>query len=208
MLNNFHSTCFEISAAKLSQCPAPSVPEIVFIGRSNAGKSTAINTLCNRRQLAFASKTPGRTQLLNFFSVLNQSNTVARLVDLPGYGFAQLSQSEKSQWDIELGGYLRNRSALHGCVMIVDARRGLLALDRSAIHWLAIRKTPIHIVLSKADKLTTQEKINVQRKTLEEVQRHIEAGHSITIQLWSSLKKIGLIELENQLKQWIFPTSL
>jgi GTP-binding protein len=203
MLKNFHSASFEISAAKLVQCPGASVPEIVFVGRSNAGKSTAINTLCNHRQLAFASKTPGRTQLLNFFTVKYEGNVVARLVDLPGYGFAQLSKEEQARWDAELGGYLGQRPSLVGCVIIVDARRSLMPLDWAMIDWLRQRRTPIHIVLSKADKLTHQEKVETLRGVRMQVDPLVKGGHAITAQIWSALKKTGLQELETQLKQWI-----
>ncbi len=207
MLKNFHSASFEISAAKLVQCPGASVPEIVFVGRSNAGKSTAINTLCNHRQLAYASKTPGRTQLLNFFGVKYEGEIVARLVDLPGYGFAQLSHEEQGKWDAELGGYLRSRASLVGCVIIVDARRGLMELDLGMIRWLGERQTPIHIVLSKADKLTNQEKIETLRGVKRTVEPMVQQGHPISAQLWSALKKTGLEELETQLKTWIGHTQ-
>ena len=118
------------------ECPGASVPEIVFAGRSNAGKSTAINTLCKQRQLAYASKMPGRTQLLNFFHVIEQAEPIARLVDLPGYGFAQLAQTSQSVWDKELGSYLAERPSLVGTVLIVDCRRGLLELDYALIKWV------------------------------------------------------------------------
>ena len=203
MLNNFHSTQFEVSAAKLSQCPGASVPEIVFVGRSNSGKSTAINTLCNKRQLAFASKTPGRTQLLNFFTVQYESEVIARLVDLPGYGFAQVAKSEKIEWDKELGGYLRDRISLVGCVMIVDSRRGLMAVDEALLNWIGQRNLPVHIVLSKSDKLTRQESILCRRNIEKQVASRTEKGHPVTVQLWSALNKIGLDDLELQLKRWI-----
>ena len=207
MLNNFHSAQFEISAAKLSQCPGASVPEIVFVGRSNSGKSTAINTLCNKRQLAFASKTPGRTQLLNFFSVQYEGEPIVRLVDLPGYGFAQIAKSEKIEWDRELGGYLKERISLVGCVMIVDSRRGLMDADNYLLDWIGPRQLPVHIVLSKSDKLTRQESILCRRAVEQAVSKRIEKGHPITVQLWSALKKTGIEDLELQLKRWIGHTA-
>ncbi|MFN7834202.1 MAG: ribosome biogenesis GTP-binding protein YihA/YsxC [Burkholderiaceae bacterium] len=203
MLNNFHSAQFEVSAAKYHQCPSADVPEIAFVGRSNAGKSTTVNTLCNQRQLAYASKTPGRTQLLNFFSVQFQGAPIMRLVDLPGYGFAQLAQQEQNRWDRELSAYLADRPSLVGCVMIVDARRGLLPLDSDLLDWVFPRRLPIHIVLSKADKLSKQAATLCLQAIRQNVQLRIDAGHPITVQLWSALKKQGIDTLELQLKHWI-----
>jgi GTP-binding protein len=202
---NYHNTHFEISASKMVECPAASVPEIVFAGRSNAGKSSAINTLCKQRQLAFASKMPGRTQLLNFFHLLEQGQAIARLVDLPGYGFAQLAQSSQSTWDKELGGYLAQRTSLRGCVLIIDARRGLLDLDKALIQWLQPRNLPVHILLSKADKFNRQEQTLALRTANKTLEPYRAQGHPITVQLWSALKKQGIPELENQLTQWIRP---
>jgi GTP-binding protein len=187
------------------ECPGASVPEIVFAGRSNAGKSTTINTLCKQRQLAYASKMPGRTQLLNFFQILEKTEPIARLVDLPGYGFAQLAQTSQSVWDKELGSYLRDRPSLVGCVLIVDCRRGLLELDFALIKWVSLRQLPVHIVLSKADKLNRQEQVLTLRQAKKVLIPYCERAHEITVQLWSGLKKIGLTDLENQLSNWIRP---
>ncbi|HEX4879082.1 MAG TPA: ribosome biogenesis GTP-binding protein YihA/YsxC [Limnobacter sp.] len=205
MTINFHNTHFEISASRMIECPGASVPEIVFAGRSNAGKSTAVNTLCKQRQLAFASKMPGRTQLLNFFHVLELGEPIARLVDLPGYGFAQLAQSSQSTWDKELGGYLAERPSLRGCVLIVDSRRGLLELDHALIEWVGHRKLPVHILLSKADKFNRQEQVLALRAAQKAITPYQDKGHPITVQLWSALKKTGLPELERQLQYWIRP---
>ncbi|MFN4327293.1 MAG: ribosome biogenesis GTP-binding protein YihA/YsxC [Limnobacter sp.] len=205
MTINFHNTHFEISASKMAECPGASVPEIVFAGRSNAGKSTAINTLCKQRQLAYASKMPGRTQLLNFFHILKEGEPFARLVDLPGYGFAQLAQSSQSHWDRELGSFLAQRISLRGCVLIVDARRGLLELDHALLDWLTPRQLPVHILLSKADKFNRQEQTQALRTARQAVQARVDKGQPITIQMWSALKKQGLPELETCLNQWIFP---
>ncbi|HEX4918206.1 MAG TPA: ribosome biogenesis GTP-binding protein YihA/YsxC [Limnobacter sp.] len=207
MTINFHNTHFEISASRMVECPGASVPEIVFAGRSNAGKSTAVNTLCKQRQLAFASKMPGRTQLLNFFHVLEQGEPIARLVDLPGYGFAQLAQSSQSAWDKELGGYLAERPSLCGCVLIVDSRRGLLDLDHALIQWVGHRQLPVHILLSKADKFNRQEQVLALRAAEKAVTPYRDKGHPITVQLWSALKKTGLPQLENQLQSWIRPAA-
>ncbi|MDH4396589.1 MAG: ribosome biogenesis GTP-binding protein YihA/YsxC [Limnobacter sp.] len=205
MTINFHNTHFEISASKLQECPGASVPEIVFVGRSNAGKSTAINTLCQQRQLAYASKMPGRTQLLNFFTVIQKGETIARLVDLPGYGFAKLAESSKSIWDKELGNYLSERPSLRGCVMIVDSRRGLLEMDHGLLNWVGHRSLPVHIVLSKSDKLSNQEKSQALRDAQAATKAYRDYGQPITIQLWSALKKSGMTEFEKRLTQWIHP---
>lgn len=207
MTINFHNTHFEISASRMIECPAASVPEIVFAGRSNAGKSSAINTLCKQRQLAYASKMPGRTQLLNFFHVIEQNEPIARLVDLPGYGFAQLAQTSQSTWDRELGGYLSQRPSLRGCVLIVDSRRGLLELDKGLIQWVGARNIPVHILLSKADKFNRQEQILALRAAQKIADPFRANGQAITIQLWSALKKQGLPELETLLSQWVRPET-
>lgn len=207
MTINFHNTHFEVSASKLSECPGGIVPEIVFAGRSNAGKSTAINTLCKQRQLAYASKTPGRTQLLNFFGVQLHSETIARLVDLPGYGFAQIALTHQSAWDREMGGYLAERVSLRGCVLIVDSRRGLMDIDKALLTWVGNRQLPVHIVLSKADKLTRQQQVICLRQTRQLIEAALGHGHEITVQLWSALKKTGLETLENQLSFWIDPAQ-
>lgn len=205
MTINFHNTHFEISASKIVECPPASVPEVVFVGRSNAGKSTAINTLCQQRQLAYASKTPGRTQLLNFFIVKEKGEVIARLVDLPGYGFAQLSQDSQTTWDQELGGFLADRISLRGCVMIVDSRRGLQELDHQLIRWISKRQLPVHIILSKSDKLSNQEKSASLRAAKSSIQTHLGKGQEITVQLWSALKKSGMGEFERQLNHWLRP---
>jgi GTP-binding protein len=207
MTINFHNTHFEVSASKMSECPGGIVPEIVFAGRSNAGKSTAINTLCKQRQLAYASKMPGRTQLLNFFGVRNQGEVIARLVDLPGYGFAKIALTNQSAWDQELGGYLADRVSLRGCVMIIDCRRGLMDIDKALLTWVGNRNLPVHIVLSKADKLTRQEQVICLRETDKTLLPHRANGHEITTQLWSALKKTGVETLENLLSFWIDPAA-
>ncbi|MDX1668536.1 MAG: ribosome biogenesis GTP-binding protein YihA/YsxC [Limnobacter sp.] len=204
---NFHNTHFETSAPTLDLCPGASVPEIAFAGRSNAGKSTAINTLCQRRQLAFASNTPGRTQLLNFFHVLESGDPIARLVDLPGYGYAQLSTVDKAAWDRELGGYLATRTSLRGCVMIVDSRRNLQDRDLGLLEFVKSRKLPVHIVLSKADKLKKQEKVQCLRQAKTLVKPWTDEGQAVSLQLWSATKKEGLEALNQQLSAWIRPES-
>ena len=148
---------------------------------------------------------PGRTQLLNFFHVIEQAEPIARLVDLPGYGFAQLAQTSQSVWDKELGSYLAERPSLVGTVLIVDCRRGLLELDYALIKWVGHRQLPVHILLSKADKFNRQEQVLALRSTQKALDPYRVNGHEITVQLWSALKKIGMVELETQLSNWVRP---
>lgn len=192
----FHHAVFETSVAKPENLPHPTGPEIAFAGRSNAGKSSAINTLVGQTRLAFVSKTPGRTQLINLFRLRNG----AALVDLPGYGYADVPENVRRQWQGLLESYLTRRQALVGLVMIMDARRPLLDLDRNMINWFGPTGKPIHCLLTKADKLTRQE----QAKMLREVRAEVAgAGSPISAQLFSSLKKTGLDEAEAVIGGWL-----
>lgn len=192
----FRHAVFEISVAKPQDLPDATGPEIAFAGRSNAGKSSAINTLVDHTRLAFVSKTPGRTQLINLFRLRNG----AALVDLPGYGYADVPEKIRKQWQGLLETYLARRQALAGLVMIMDARRPLTELDRQMINWFGPTGKPIHCLLTKADKLTRQE----QAKVLREVRTEMaEAGSPITAQLFSSLKKQGMDEAETVIASWL-----
>ena len=128
-------------------------------------------------------------------------------VDLPGYGFAQLAQTSQSVWDKELGSYLADRPSLVGTVLIVDCRRGLLELDYALIKWVGHRQLPVHILLSKADKFNRQEQVLALRATQKALDPYRVNGHEITVQLWSALKKIGMVELETQLSNWVRPPA-
>ncbi|MBK6677976.1 MAG: YihA family ribosome biogenesis GTP-binding protein [Rhodocyclaceae bacterium] len=192
----FRHAVFELSVAKPQDLPDATGPEIAFAGRSNAGKSSAINTLVDHTRLAFVSKTPGRTQLINLFRLRNG----AALVDLPGYGYADVPEKIRKQWQGLLETYLARRQALAGLVMIMDARRPLTDLDRQMINWFGPTGKPIHCLLTKADKLTRQE----QAKVLREVRTEMaEAGSPITAQLFSSLKKQGMDEAETVIASWL-----
>lgn len=192
----FRHAVFEISVAKPQDLPPATGPEIAFAGRSNAGKSSAINTLVGHTRLAFVSKTPGRTQLINLFRLRNG----AALVDLPGYGYADVPLPIRKQWQGLLEHYLTRRQELAGLVMIMDARRPLLELDRQMINWFGPTGKPIHCLLTKADKLTKQE----QTKILREVQADVaDSGSQITAQLFSSLKKTGMEEAEKVIGGWL-----
>lgn len=194
----FRHAVFEISVAKSSGLPRASIeaPEIAFVGRSNAGKSSALNTLAGHTRLAFVSKTPGRTQLINFFRLPNE----VRLVDLPGYGYAAVPEAVRRSWVGLLEHYLRKRSNLIGLVLIMDVRRPLTELDCQMIEWFLPTGNPIHVLLTKADKLTRQ----ASGKVLGDVRKHLaELGPQITVQLFSSLKKTGVDETETVVSRWL-----
>ena len=191
----FRHAEFETSVARPDQLPFSSTPEVAFAGRSNAGKSSALNTLADHTRLAFVSKTPGRTQLINLFRLRNG----AALVDLPGYGYAEVPVSVREQWQGLLEVYLTRRPNLAGLVLIMDARRPFTELDRQMVKWFATTGRPIHCLLTKADKLTRTE----QAKTLKTA-REIAASMlgQISLQLFSSLKKTGIDEAEQVIGPW------
>jgi GTP-binding protein len=194
----FRHAVFEISVADTKTLPQAGGSEVAFAGRSNAGKSSAINTLAGHTRLAYVSKTPGRTQLINLFRLKNG----AALVDLPGYGYADVPLAVRQQWQGLLEHYLTQRQALTGLVLIMDARRPLTELDRQMIGWFATTGKPIHCLLTKSDKLTRQE----QAKTLAETRRLMSAdfpGTPFTVQLFSSLKKTGMEEVEQVIGSWL-----
>lgn len=192
----FRNARFEISVAKPNGLPPPGGPEVAFAGRSNAGKSSAINTLCDHVRLAFVSKTPGRTQLINFFRLRNG----AVLVDLPGYGYAEVPEAIRLQWQRLLEDYLTRRPNLVGLVLIMDSRHPLKDRDRVMIGWFAPSGRPIHVLLTKSDKLTRSE----QSATLAAVRKELAPlGEQVTVQLFSSLKKTGIEEAERIVGSWL-----
>jgi GTP-binding protein len=192
----FRHAVFETSVAKAVALPPPSGPEIAFAGRSNAGKSSCINTLAGHTRLAFVSKTPGRTQLINFFRLKNG----ASLVDLPGYGYADVPFEIRRHWQHLLEQYLTKRECLAGLVMIMDARRPLTDLDWQMLEWFGPRGLPIHLVLTKSDKLNRSEKAAALSQVRDAMQ---SAGDQVTVQLFSSLKKEGIAEAEKAVGAWL-----
>jgi GTP-binding protein len=192
-------TRFFTTADQLHQLPMLGLPEIAFAGRSNAGKSTAINTICLQKRLAFSSKTPGRTQHLNFFAVGTHAEDeelpAAFLVDLPGYGYAQVARDSKAHWEETLSTYIRHRNELRALVLIMDARRPLTDLDLQMIEWFTPTAKPIHALLTKADKLNR----NDSTAALLTTKRGLAAyGAQHTVQLFSSLKKVGVEEAQQR----------
>jgi len=206
-----HQSRFFTTVNHLRDLPATSQPEIAFAGRSNAGKSTAINILCNQKRLAFASKTPGRTQHINYFSVGKADEPTAHLVDLPGYGYAEVPGAAKAHWEALLSTYLQSRSQLRGMILMMDSRRPCTDLDMQLIDWFAPTRKPILVLLTKSDKLTRQESTNAlreTRKTLEEYMPHTGEGERLlTVQLFSALKRVGLEPAHDVIEHWIAPVE-
>jgi GTP-binding protein len=206
----FESARFTVSVAELEQlnrAPLAMVPEIAFVGRSNAGKSTVINVLTAQRQLAHASKTPGRTQLLNFFELSDRDpagapRVLGYLVDLPGYGFARVHEDTRSRWDQLVGGYLSTRRLLAAVVLVMDARRPLAAVDEHLLAWLASRddaeRLRVHLLLNKADQIGRVERASVQAQA---EHRAESLPMPVSVQLFSALKRTGLDELRMTLSQ-------
>ena len=192
----FRKAVFHTTVASLHDLPVDSLCEVAFAGRSNAGKSSAINTLANHTRLAFVSKTPGRTQHLNYFLI----EPGKYLVDLPGYGFAKAPEEIRSQWEGLLAPYLRFRLPLAGLVLIMDSRHPLTELDLQMLDWFAQTGKPIHVLLSKADKLTRQEQAVVLREVGEVLAK---IGDRCSVQLFSSLKQTGVTEAETVLGEWL-----
>lgn len=190
---NFRAVRFLTSAPGLAQCPADSGAEVAFAGRSNAGKSSAINALTGHSRLARTSKTPGRTQLLNFFALDEQR----RLVDLPGYGFAKVPIAVKEAWQRHMEEYLSGRLSLKGLVLLMDIRHPLQPFDELMLSWAQRAEMPVHLLLTKADKL----KFGAARTALLDVQRR--TGGQVSVQLFSSVTGTGLPELQQRLNEWL-----
>ena len=185
---------FHTSVAQLRDLPY-SRAEVAFAGRSNAGKSSALNLLTRKNRLAYTSKTPGRTQLINFFEV----DADTYLVDLPGYGYAKVPPAVKAKWEGLLSRYLQEREALVGMVLIMDARHPLTPLDWQMLNWFAPTGKRMHILLSKADKLSNSERT----LTLRRVEQELAALDKVTVQLFSSLSRLGVEEAAAVVEGWL-----
>jgi GTP-binding protein len=205
---------FFTTVNQLRDLPATQVPEIAFAGRSNAGKSTAINILTNQKGLAFASKTPGRTQHINYFSLggahvaqhrhdpINMDELQALLVDLPGYGYAEVSGGAKLHWQKLLGDYVQRREQLAALVLIMDSRRPFTELDTQMLEWFAPTGKPIHCILTKVDKLNRSESTNALRQAQKVLESYVDEegnGFPFTVQLFSALKRVGIEEANDKI---------
>lgn len=184
------------SAAKLSQCLNDEGLEVAFAGRSNAGKSSAINAIAQHGKLAKTSKTPGRTQLINFFSTVSEQQ---RIVDLPGYGYAKVPLAVKRQWENFIDAYLRERSSLQGLFLIMDIRHPLTDFDSMILSWSKQSQLRVHILLTKADKL----KFGAAKSTLLKIQRDLKDLDHVSVQLFSATQKMGLDEARDKLSEWL-----
>jgi GTP-binding protein len=192
----FSQAAFFTTVNHMKDLPLHGGKEVAFVGRSNAGKSSAINTLANHVRLAYTSKTPGRTQHLNYFS-LGEHNF---LVDLPGYGYAKVPPDVQQHWEALLNEYLQTREALCGLVVIMDSRHPLTPLDEQMLEWFSVTGKPVHILLTKSDKLSRQQ----ATKTLREVTAYLNEHYPFcTVQLFSSLKKQGTEEAEAVIASWL-----
>lgn len=195
---DFRRAQFLTSAAKLAQCPPDTGTEVAFAGRSNAGKSSCINVLTDNRHLARASKTPGRTRLINFFALNEAANQ--RLVDLPGYGYAKVSQEMKEEWQRHLENYLRERETLRGLVLLMDIRHPLKDFDINMLDWAESTKLPVHCVLTKADKLNR----GPAQQALLQVRKQLSARTvPVSVQLFSAPSKQGVDTLAATLGRWL-----
>lgn len=197
------SAQFFTTVAQLQQLPATGLPEVAFVGRSNAGKSSAINRLCNRNRLAFASRTPGRTQALNYFSLGDAASGGAYLVDTPGYGYAAAPGEVRRQWSGLAGRYLGEREELRGVVLMVDIRRLVGERDVDLLRWIA-PDIPILVLLTKSDKLARMH----QRRALDEARDQLAAlglPNPISLLLFSSTKSTGLEAAREQIQAWLSP---
>lgn len=197
MLKNPYTQAeFLKSAARVHQLPTDEGYEVAFAGRSNAGKSSALNALTGSRQLARTSKTPGRTQLINIFVLKDESR---RLVDLPGYGYAKVARKTKQDWQQNLAHYLEVRESLKGLILLMDIRHPLKELDQMMIDWAVARALPVHILLTKADKLSRGAASQV---VLQVRNRYEIYPDLISVQCFSSLKRQGVEALILKLNQW------
>ena len=181
---NFNKTKFMKSASNISESPEDIGAEVAFVGRSNSGKSSAINVITNQKNLARISKTPGRTQLINFFEIEEKK----RLVDLPGYGYAKTSKKQQKEWGFMISEYVKYRQTLRGIILIIDIRRGIMELDHAFLDFYLPLNKPLHILLTKSDKLKKQ----ACRKSFDSVRSIVDSVASV--QLFSSLKKSGTEE--------------
>lgn len=196
MKNHYNTARFLLSAPSISVSPEDAGAEVAFAGRSNAGKSSAINTITNIKSLARTSKTPGRTQQLVYFEL----DPDRRLVDLPGYGYAKVAEKIKKQWQHHMEEYLRHRESLKGLLLVMDIRHPLTEFDRQMLAWCDYTELPVHVLLTKADKL----KRGATANTVQTVKNELAqlCSHA-SLQIFSSLKRVGVEEARAVLDHWL-----
>lgn len=195
-MTDFSAATFLTSAQRFSQCPDRTGAEVAFAGRSNAGKSSALNAISGVNGLARTSKTPGRTQLINFFALDDQR----RLVDLPGYGYAKVPQKIKLQWQRELTLYLQKREALRGLIMLMDIRHPLKEYDQQMLQWCHDAGLPVHILLTKADKLSHGAANSVLHKVSAAIDKPFP---HCSVQLFSAPKRTGVEQAREVITEWL-----
>ena len=201
-MNNFyHKAHFIQSATSIKDSPPDEGREVAFAGRSNAGKSSALNTISQQKALARTSKTPGRTQLINYFALTDE----LRLVDLPGYGYAKVPQAMKLRWQRDMAEYLQERQALCGVVLVMDVRHPLTDYDQQMLAWCYEAQLPVHILLTKSDKLKRGPAMSSLHRVEQHIREHL--GGQTTVQLFSATKRIGVDEVHAQLDRWLEPQS-
>lgn len=196
-VNPYRQANYMLSAHNVSHFPEDTGYEVAFVGRSNVGKSSVINTIADQKNLARTSKTPGRTQQINFFHV----NEGVRLVDLPGYGFAKVSLSMKQQWSEMINRYLTGRTSLAGLIMIIDIRRDICREDTQMLEWCRSTDVPVHVLINKADKLA----YGKRKQALLKFQHELADGLVVSAQLYSATAKTGVEEAREVLNSWLFP---
>jgi len=193
--NPLQAAQFLLSSPSLQHAPADQGAEVAFAGRSNAGKSSALNVLCNQKSLARTSKTPGRTQQLVFFELSQQ----ARLVDLPGYGYAKVNARTQAQWQALMEAYLGHRQSLRGIVLVMDIRHPLTPYDGQMLEWCDHHRMPLLVLLTKADKLSR----GAAQNALLDVRRKLDKQHSCEIQLFSASKRQGVESARQLICAWL-----
>ena len=198
-LVSYQSVKFLKSAPSLRDSPSDLGSEVAFTGRSNAGKSSAINTLTGVKSLARTSKTPGRTQLINFFEI----NPKMRLVDLPGYGYAKVPRRVKENWGINVNEYLRHRQSLAGLILLIDIRHPLQTFDLQILVWAIHAGVPVHALLTKCDKVSKSQANNALLSVVQELKHLDPTEELLTSQIFSSTKRIGITELKATLDHWL-----
>lgn len=196
MKSFYQQATFLKSAAYLKDLPPDVGREVAFIGRSNSGKSTALNMITGIKKLAKTSKTPGRTQLINFFTLNDQ----CRLVDLPGYGYAKVPDAVKHRWQKTLGDYLTTRKSLKGLVLIMDIRHPLKPQDKEMLYFAEQKQLDVHILLTKADKLSRLQAAETLKKTTSLLSQY---SNAISIQIFSAPQKVGILPAQQKLQNWL-----